>query len=81
MRGCLMTAPHTADSGAVFDRVCPEGRGIVFCPVFRQAVGKGCGIRRRERRSHMDRPALLEMKNISKEFPGVKALEIGRAHV
>ena len=23
----------------------------------------------------MDRPALLEMKNISKEFPGVKALD------
>ena len=31
----------------------------------------------------MEHDVLLEMKNISKEFPGVKALdnEIGRAHV
>ena len=28
-----------------------------------------------ERRKHMDQPALLEMKGISKEFPGVKALD------
>lgn len=29
----------------------------------------------RERRKIMDKPALLEMRGICKEFPGVKALD------
>ncbi len=59
------------------DTVCPRSRAAQPPGTLSAAKlpRRGAVITYTERRKRMDKPALLEMRGISKQFPGVKALD------